>query len=62
MPSLLPLLTWALALAGAASALGAALGKGKGLLNARWVNRLYILGYLLMGLSMALFVLWGFLG
>ncbi|MEW5911588.1 MAG: hypothetical protein AB1814_03470 [Thermodesulfobacteriota bacterium] len=55
----LPLLTWTLAVAGAASALGAALGRGRW--SPAWVRRLNFLGYLFMGLSVALFVLRGFL-
>jgi hypothetical protein len=58
LPDTLPLLTWTLAVAGAASALGAALGRGRW--PAPWVNRLNLLGYLLMGLSVALFIARGF--
>lgn len=61
MPSSLPLLTWALALAGAASALGAALGKAKGVLGPVWAGRLYALSYTLMGFSVLIYILRGFL-
>ncbi len=59
MHNYLAILTWILAVAGAVSALGAALGRGR--LPASWVNRLYLLAYLVMGVSVALFILRGFI-
>jgi hypothetical protein len=60
MPAYLPLLTWGFAIAAAASALGAALGKGVGFMSPVWAGRLLGLSYALMGLSMALFIVRGF--
>lgn len=60
MPTSLPLLTWVLAIAGAAFALGAALGKGLGILGRTWASRLYTLSYILMALSVVVFILRGF--
>ncbi len=60
MPTSLPLLTWVLAIAGAAFALGAALGKGLGILDRTWASRLYTLSYILMALSVVVFILRGF--
>jgi hypothetical protein len=60
MPPGLSLATWALALAAAALALVAASGRIMGWLRPRAVGRLYLGAYLLMGLSVALFVLRGF--
>ncbi|MCB2228004.1 MAG: hypothetical protein KQH53_15090 [Desulfarculaceae bacterium] len=62
MPTYLFILTWALALAGGAAALGAAVGKGMGALSPAWTGRLYGLSYVLMGLSVVLFILRGFAG
>ncbi|MCF8033481.1 MAG: hypothetical protein K9K66_04035 [Desulfarculaceae bacterium] len=62
MPFYLPILTWALALAGGAAALGAAVMKGMGLLSPPWAGRLYGLAYALMGLSVVLFIIRGFTG
>lgn len=56
----LPLFTWVLALAGAAAALGAMLGKSAGFLGPAGSGRLWGLAYALMGLSMALFLVRGF--
>jgi predicted membrane channel-forming protein YqfA (hemolysin III family) len=53
------LATWALALAAAALALVAASGRIMGWLGAKTVGRLYLGAYVLMGLSVALFVLRG---
>jgi len=60
MPTYLPLLTWIFALAGAAAALGALLGKGAGFLGPVGTGRLWGVSYALMGLSMALFLVRGF--
>lgn len=62
MPFYIPILTWALALAGGATALGAVVVKGMGVLSPAWTDRLYSLSYVLMGFSVVLFVLRGLAG
>lgn len=53
---------WTLALAGAVFALVASLGKILGFLNASWANKITLVAYLLMGLSILIFVIRGFGG
>jgi hypothetical protein len=60
VPVSLPFLTWFLALAGAVFALGAVLGKSRGILSKTWGERLLGFSYGLMGLSIALFIVRGF--
>ena len=61
MAAALQTITWVLALAGGGLALAAAGGRATGRLKPGVVSRLYLGAYVLMGLSVALFVLRGFL-